>query len=37
MDVQRKNFYRRLPLEHVGAENCISEHTILRLTTGPSR
>jgi hypothetical protein len=30
MAVQRKNVYRRLPLEHVGAENCISEHTILR-------
>jgi hypothetical protein len=30
MVVQRKNVYRRLPLDHVGAENCISEHTIVR-------
>jgi len=30
MAVQRKNVYRRLPLEHIGAENCISENTILR-------
>jgi hypothetical protein len=30
MAVQRKNVYRRLPLKHVGAENCISDNTILR-------
>jgi hypothetical protein len=30
MAVQRKYVYRRLPLEHLGSENCISEHTILR-------
>jgi hypothetical protein len=28
MPVAHKNVYKRLPLDHVGAENAISEHTI---------
>jgi len=28
--VRRKNTYRRLALDHVGAANSISEHTIVR-------
>jgi len=28
--IKRKNTYRRLPLEHGGAANLISEHTIVR-------
>jgi hypothetical protein len=30
MAVKRKDVYRRLALEHVGAESVISEHTIVR-------
>jgi hypothetical protein len=30
MAVKRKDVYRRLALEHVGAESIISEHTIVR-------
>jgi hypothetical protein len=30
MPVAHKNVYKRLPLDHVGAENAISEHTIAR-------
>jgi hypothetical protein len=30
MAVKRKDFYRRLALEHVGAESIISEDTIVR-------
>jgi len=30
MPVAHKNVYKRIPLDHVGAENAISEHTIAR-------
>ena len=30
MSVERKNIYRRLPLAHVGLENAVSEHTVVR-------
>jgi hypothetical protein len=30
MAVERKNVYRRLPLAHVGLENAVSEHTVVR-------
>ena len=30
MPVAHKNVYKRIPLDHVGAENAVSEHTIAR-------